>query len=306
MQNSIDYRQKCIDELSTGTTTLSQYSNDIMRELDTYTAQHGTDWLLDLLRISSFIPECVIADSAEEKRYSKYTDTLLSFALQRAGLTSTVLDARGDAADVEAVGSIDGGKTLSVNMVGDAKVFRLSRTAKNQKDFKIDAMDKWKNGKPHAVLVCPIYQLPANQSRIYYTAEERNVCVLSYSHLCVLIKIKECLGTDKAVSTLHNVLENSFTLLNPSKSAADYWLSVNKAMIQGNAHIGTLWDVEKKTIVPMIQFGKEEGLEYYQNERTRILALPREAAIRELISLSGVDNKINVIERVAANNIFSM
>ena len=72
-------------------------------------------------------------------------------------LKSLVLSERGDADDVE-----DFAKQYS--FVADAKAFRLSRTAKNQKYFKIQAMDNWKKGKPHAMVVCPIYQLPNRSS----------------------------------------------------------------------------------------------------------------------------------------------
>jgi hypothetical protein len=49
------------------------------------------------------------------------------------------------------------GILVLTSAIADAKAFRLSRTAKNQKDFKIQAMDSWKRGKPFAMVVCPIY-----------------------------------------------------------------------------------------------------------------------------------------------------
>ena len=65
------------------------------------------------------------------------------------GLVSTVLAERADSVDVGVVAG-------SYSFVADAKVFRLSRTAKNQKDFKVQAMDNWKQGKPFAMVVCPL------------------------------------------------------------------------------------------------------------------------------------------------------
>ena len=65
---------------------------------------------------------------------------MVSEALSAMGLNSVVLDARADAADVQA-------RATSYSLVADAKAFRLSRTAKNQKDFKVDAMDSWKHGR---------------------------------------------------------------------------------------------------------------------------------------------------------------
>ena len=99
---------------------------------------HGSSRLIDHLRLCGNIPEEFQHDSSEEKLYSKNTDVLLSFAYKDMGLKSLVLSERGDSADVEAFAK-------QYSFVADAKAFRLSRTAKNQKDFKIQAMDNWKN-----------------------------------------------------------------------------------------------------------------------------------------------------------------
>ena len=60
---------------------------------------------------------------------SKYTDSVVSESFIAIGLNSVVVSARADAADVQARGN-------GFSLVADAKAFRLSRTAKNQKDFK--------------------------------------------------------------------------------------------------------------------------------------------------------------------------
>ncbi len=59
---------------------------------------------------------------------------------------------------------------LDYSFVADAKAFRLSRTAKNQKDFKVQAMDDWKHSKTYAMVVCPVYQLLTRTSQIYQQA----------------------------------------------------------------------------------------------------------------------------------------
>ena len=87
--------------------------------------------LLDHIRLCGTIPETYIHDSSEEKLYSKYTDILLGSIFNVMGFQSTVLSQRSDAADVECT-TID----LNYSFVADAKAFRMSRTAKNQKDFK--------------------------------------------------------------------------------------------------------------------------------------------------------------------------
>jgi type II restriction enzyme len=66
--------------------------------------------------------------------WAKYCDILLSKTWNYLGIQSQVIRARGNAADVM-------GTTPEYTIVGDAKAFRLSRTAKNQKDFKVSALD---------------------------------------------------------------------------------------------------------------------------------------------------------------------
>ena len=129
-EKSIRRRRHWIDEIAKISGKFGDDSSKIERELMTEIKRDGLAALLDHLRLCGSIPENYGHDSSEEKLYSKYTDVLLSAAFDHIGLVSNVLSERGDAADVEAVGP-------DYSLVADAKVFRLSRTAKNQKDFKI-------------------------------------------------------------------------------------------------------------------------------------------------------------------------
>jgi type II restriction enzyme len=162
-------------------------STRVQAELSDEIQRDGSSAIIDHLRLCGSIPEHYGHDSSEEKLYSKYTDALLAVAYRRIGLTSLVLTERADSADVEAVAA-------SYSLVADAKVFRLSRTAKNQKDFKIEAMHRWKRGKPHAMVVCPIYQLPTRTSQIYHQAIAQNVCIFTYAHLAVLLSFSDLVG----------------------------------------------------------------------------------------------------------------
>ncbi|KAF0109993.1 MAG: Restriction endonuclease type II HindIII [Rhodospirillaceae bacterium] len=129
----------------------------IEREIESEIKRDGFAALVDHLRLCGTIPERYGDDTSEEKLYSKYTDALLSAFLKYIGLTAAVLTERADAADVEASGG-------GISLVADAKAFRLSRTAKNQKDFKVEAMHGWKRGRRRAMIVCPIHQLPSHSS----------------------------------------------------------------------------------------------------------------------------------------------
>ncbi|WP_164177134.1 HindIII family type II restriction endonuclease, partial [Streptococcus pneumoniae] len=68
-------------------------------------------------------------------------------AFQLLNLNSKPLEQRGNAGDVIALS-----KEFNYGLVADAKSFRLSRTAKNQKDFKVKALSEWREDKDYAVL----------------------------------------------------------------------------------------------------------------------------------------------------------
>src|SRR5947209_16423327 len=80
------------------------------------------------------MPEVFDHDSSEEKMWSKLSDVILACCLGHLGLKSKVIRTRGNSADVYSTSD-------DYTLVSDAKCFRLSRTAKNQKDFKIKAID---------------------------------------------------------------------------------------------------------------------------------------------------------------------
>src|SRR3989338_101575 len=117
-----------------------------------------------------------------EKKYQPIKkETLIAELIQVGimpevfGLKSEVLRTRGNSADVYS-------KAKNYTLVSDAKCFRLSRTAKNQKDFKVKALDDWRRQDTYALLVSPLSQYPADRSQIYHQAIEQNVTLLSYVH----------------------------------------------------------------------------------------------------------------------------
>ncbi len=188
---AVKRRQYWIEEIRKLSGNFGADSDRLEKELEEEIKQSGVMVLIDHLRLCGNIPENYGHDTSEEKLYSKYTDCLLSHAYKALGLKSIVLKERADTADVETFAK-------NFSFVADAKSFRLSRTAKNQKDFKVQAMDGWKRGKPYAMVVCPIYQLPNTSSQIYQQATTRNVCVFTYSHLALLLAFAEVEGKAKA------------------------------------------------------------------------------------------------------------
>lgn len=268
------------------------------KELSNEINKEGFPTLIDHLRLCGSIPEEYGHDSSEEKLYSKYTDNLLSISYQKIGLKSIVLSERADAADVEAYAK-------EFNFVADAKAFRLSRTAKNQKDFKVQAMDGWKKGKPYAMVVCPIYQLPNSSSQIYQQATSRNVCIFTYSHLALLVKYASVKGNKKAIELLAQIFE-SIPQLNPTKSAQDYWITINRTILNFDEIMEKIWAEEKNASIESIKIAKEESLIYLASVREKIMMMDRKEAIKELIKAIKLDNKIKVIQSISDNGIFGI
>lgn len=131
------------------------------------------------------IPESIEHDSTEEKLFSKVSDIVLSRAFIEIGLNSEVLKQRGNSADVFAES-----KFYGYSLVADAKSFRMSRTAKNQKDFKINSLNNWRGNSEYAILCNPYFQYPKKTSQIYSQSMNYNVCLFSWEHFIFLIKNK--------------------------------------------------------------------------------------------------------------------
>lgn len=267
-------------------------------ELEKEINRFGVAALIDHLRLCGSIPESYSHDSSEEKIYSKYTDYLLSFAFRSLGLKSIVLKERADAADVEAFAK-------EYSFVADAKSFRLSRTAKNQKDFKIQAIDTWKRGKSYAMVVCPIYQLPSTNSQIYLQATTRNVCIFSYSHLVLILNYSVLEGTSRARSLLTKIFQ-TVKSLNPTKSAPGYWLGLNSVILSYSKKIDTLWHNEKEASALSIALAKEEALAFLSSEREKIMRMTHNEALNALLKARKIESKIKTITSISDNELFNL
>ena len=277
------------------------FGNDtekLEKKLEAEIKKNGVSSLIDHLRLCGNIPESYGHDTSEEKLYSKYTDCLLSLAYTALGLKSLVLKERADAADVEAFAK-------DYSFVADAKAFRLSRTAKNQKDFKVQAMHGWKRGKPFAMVVCPIYQLPTSSSQIYQQATTQNVCVFTYSHLALLLSYSEVEGQAKAQQLLKKIFE-TIQALNPSKNATDYWLAINKSILSFSKKIQPLWDIEKGVATESIAVAKDEALTFLAQGREKIMRMNLKEALKELIKVHKIESRIKRINAISDNELFTL
>jgi len=295
---AIKRRKYWIDEIHKLSGNFSDDSDRLEKELEQEIRKSGVTALIDHLRLCGTIPESYGHDSSKEKLYSKYTDCLLSLTYKTIGLRSLVLKERADAADVEVFAK-------NYSFVADAKSFRLSRTAKNQKDFKIQAMDNWKRGKPYAMVVCPIYQLPNRSSQIYQQATSHNVCIFTYSHLSLLLAYSQIESKSKTQALIYNVFKTVSTL-NPSKNAVDYWLAINRTMLGFSMKIEKMWSIEKEAAIHSIGIAKVQGLTFLAQEREKIMRMSHQEALRELIKVHKIDSKIKTIKSISDNGLFAI
>lgn len=240
------------------------------------------------------IPENIDHDSTEEKLYSKASDIVLARCFRMLGLAARALDERADSADIIAE-SVSG---YSYSLVADAKCFRLSRTAKNQKDFKVSNLSDWRGAEnEYAVLVAPYFQYPQSTSQIYSKALDNNVCLLAWEHISIMLE--------------HNIKETTSLSLESLWNASQM-IARDKTLSFANAKCCFLpkmdMYVAKKIGLPsttyvellnkykrlIIYRGKTE-IAYWNACIREIRSYTREQAIEELIKAKKLEEKINVI-----------
>ncbi|PIS07575.1 HindIII family type II restriction endonuclease [Candidatus Berkelbacteria bacterium CG10_big_fil_rev_8_21_14_0_10_43_13] len=271
-----------ISKISDEPLSFTEYSERIISIVEKFTKE---EVMLHLLECG-IIPESFSHDSTEEKIYSKYSDVLLARALSFMGLNAKVLKERADSADVE-------GETKNYTIVADAKLFRLSRTAKNQKDFKVEALDKWKKDKDFACLVSPLYQYPKNSSQIYRQATAKNVTLFSYIHLYCILSSPNCGNLD------YKGLWLSGEKLKGEKDASLYWKAIDSSICKilsiSNKELCRFKKVEQ---VALTRMAKEE-IAYIENKISEISSLTKEKAIELLIKAEKLDNRLIQIRKIS-------
>lgn len=246
--------------------------------------------IIELISQIGAIPEDIGHDSTEEKLYTKVSDILLAKSLIEMNLEAQVLTQRADCADVIAQSHYH-----KYSLVGDAKAFRLSRTARNAKDYKVTSMDKWRGDCDYSVLVCPYFQYPKNNSQIYKEALDGNVSLFSWEYLYILLKegIKESSSVN--ICQLWNqseIIGKDTTVSNSKRCFLSEQNSNIAAILRiSDAEFYNYFSDVKEIIV---ERGKTE-IGYYQQEIERIKGLNREEAIAELLRSMKIDSKIATI-----------
>lgn len=295
-EGSLARRSYWIEEIRKLSGNFGNDSARLEAELTQEIGAKGQSALLDHVRTCGALPESYRHDSSEEKLYSKYTDCVIAEAFRHLGLKALVVKERADAADVEVVAD-------DFSFVADAKAFRLSRTAKNQKDFKVEAMHSWKRAHKYAVVVCPLYQLPSRSSQIYLQSTARDVLILSYSHLAVLIRAAAEGESDRVVELIYAVFR-VVSQISPSKDAVAYWIAINREFHRFGGIIEKVYQSEREALMETINIAKEEALNYLSAERKRIMQLSHQEAIAQLVVNYNFDSRMKTINSVGDNALF--
>ena len=248
--------------------------------------------VLSMVLECGVMPEVFHHDSSEEKLWAKYSDILLAKALGFLGLKSQVLRVRGDSADVFA-------ESHKYKIVGDAKTFRLSRTAKNQKDFKVEALDSWRRSSDYAILVGPFCQFPNTSSAIYRQAIVRNVTLLSYAHLYFMLKyFSSRINIEplwKVGSTIQNHNEPG-----DLKSVGNYWSWIDRTLLDCLGKTNHDFEQIRQLDVETTRQLGNEGIQYWEKKIEEYRHLSKEEAIRRLLKAEKIETKIEQIKKAIA------
>lgn len=254
-------------------------------ELEERVNEFTKDQLKEALLECGVIPEMFEHNSSEEKLWAKYCDILLSLSFNEIGLKARVLRARGNSADVFA-----DGKTYT--LVSDGKAFRLSRTAKNQKDFKISALNDWRKKDTYACLVAPLPQYPSTSSQIYSQAVNYNVTLLSYTHLLFLVEY----ATGRVLEDLWKIASG----LQSNGEAQTYWNKLDQIVIDLCGQPKSELERIKQLEIAKIRELGQEGITYWREKIVSYQSLTKDQAINQLIKSEKIESKIKTIEGAIA------
>lgn len=252
----------------------------------------------DYLNIASeieTIPELVEHDSRAEKIYAKVSDMVLSRAFIELGLKSRVLSERSNAADVYAESNWH-----NYSLVGDAKIFRLSRTAKNQKDFKVTGLAAWRKDSDYAILCSPYFCYPKRKSQVYSESLNSNVSLFSWEWILFLIKNNVMESSDLNLEKIWNFAD-IYKQNTPIADIQNRYLENEGDFIEKfvTACEGTLQvtlDSIFKSQVRSISNRSKLERTYWIDQKKKIKSYSKERAITELIKEKKIDSKIKQID----------
>lgn len=250
--------------------------------------------LPDLVVEIGSIPESINHDSSSEKMFAKAADIILARCLRELGLQATVNKERADCADVIAKSQFH-----EYSIVGDAKAFRLSRTAKNQKDFKVKSMADWRGDHNYAVLVCPYFHYPKKSSQIYGQAIDTGVCLLSWEHLLFLLKAGIRESTTVNLASVWSISEQLADMVKVSqKNRKNNFHRIGNELICQNVSLS--YDCLKAQLISCKNstiYRAESEIDFWTQYIKEVQNFTREKAIAELVSALKVNEKVSSIRK---------
>ncbi|MGO9082570.1 MAG: HindIII family type II restriction endonuclease [Streptosporangiaceae bacterium] len=249
--------------------------------------------LVDLLTSAGAIPEAYDHDSSEEKLYAKAMDILVGDSFRRAGYSTIVNQERSGAADVTAVWT--GESSSAHSLVIDAKAFRLSRTALNPKDYKIEALSTWRRDADYALLVGPVAGFPEGTSRLYAEALRYKVALLSYSHLAFM--------TEHAVHGSFDprpIWESSEAITRDhgkSPTAGEYWAAFDVIFQEALGVEPAHWHSTRQRYLMNLLKVAHSQVSYFEEVKNQIRNQSPDELVALAIDALKIDNKIEAILR---------
>ena len=260
---------------------------------------------IDIVINIGVIPESVSHDSTEEKFYAKVSDIILSKVFSELGLKSQVLAERGDSADVYAESFYH-----NYSLVGDAKIFRLSRTAKNQKDFKVSGLNSWRRDNNYAVLCSPWYQYPTRSSQIYKEALDLNVSLFSWEYLVFMLRNKITESESVNLADIWNY-SNMLSDTTINARSKDRFIEKQNRFIENYNYehsitytLSDIFGIQEEKLINRADAEKQ----YWLSIIAKIKGYSREQAIEELLKEKKIDRKIQQIDKTVkgAKKIFDI
>lgn len=259
-----------------------------------YIEELEVDDFQEIVKNIGTIPENITHDSTEEKLYSKASDIVLARCFCLLGMYAKALDERADSADILAEST----KGYQYSLVADAKCFRLSRTAKNQKDFKVSNLSDWRGSEnEYAVLVAPYFQYPQNKSQIYSKALEHNVCLMAWEHIALLLEYKVRETENYSLESLWNssqmiARDSSLAFANRQ----DCFLRKIDRFVAKKLQLDEdVYEAELEKYKNFLVVRGKIEINYWKNQIEIIKGYSHEQAIKELIAAKKLNEKISVI-----------
>ena len=245
---------------------------------------------LPLITEIGIIPERIEHDSKEEKLFSKVSEIFLARCFLELGLKATLYITRGNSADVLAESRFH-----NYSLVSDAKAFRLSRTAKNQKDFKVESLNVWRHDNDYAILCCPYFQYPIRKSAIYKQALDYNVSLFSWEYFRFLIQngIKENFNIN--ISNLWNFSKIQSSNIICDKADLCFLNQQNLFLIKEFNLSKQDFNNSLNTFKSEVLYRGESEIQYWKNKISEIKKYSREEAIAYLLKSLKLNEKIKTI-----------